>query len=242
MGGMGIRIRALSARTELIVVVVTAFAWFIFDSLQVVVALVGSGGTAQLAPIMEPGLTELLVFEAIVLVVLGWFLRVRGWTLADLGLDPSWGDGPRRLAFGVALRAAQGMALAIAVVIAYQIAVAALWALLQQRVFLTGAAQLAPGVGVATILGMLILNSIFEELFLCGYLISRLGRTRGSWFAINVSTAIRLTYHLYQGSAAVPAFIATGLIFGYWFARTRQLWPPIVAHAYLNLVAWTYSQ
>jgi membrane protease YdiL (CAAX protease family) len=39
----------------------------------------------------------------------------------------------------------------------------------------------------------------------------------------------------------VPAIIAMGLIFGYWFARTRQLWPAIVAHAFLNLLAWTYA-
>jgi membrane protease YdiL (CAAX protease family) len=61
---------------------------------------------------------------------------------------------------------------------------------------------------------------------------------RGMWFAINASVAIRLAYHLYQGSAGVPSIVATGLIFGYWFARTRQLWPPIAAHGCLNLIAF----
>lgn len=28
-----------------------------------------------------------------------------------------------------------------------------------------------------------------------------------------------------------------GLIFGYWFAKTGKLWPPIVAHAAINLLS-----
>jgi uncharacterized protein len=87
-----------------------------------------------------------------------------------------------------------------------------------------------------------VLNSIFEELFLCGYLMTRLMQTRGFWLAVNVSTAIRLTYHLYQGSGGVVSIVTTGLIFGYWFARTQQLWPPIVAHGYLNFAAMTSPQ
>ena len=240
MGDIAARIRALSARAELIIVVVLAFGWFAYSSLGDVLALVTSGATGP--PNTEAELIKGLAYEAIVLVVLGWFLRVRGWTGDDLGLDPSWGHGARRLALGLALRAAQGIVLAFAVALAYQIVVVAIWELLRQRVIPTDAASFPRDLGVATLLGLLIINSIFEELFLCGYLISRLSKTRGLWFAVNVSTAIRLSYHLYQGSAAVPSIVPTGLIFGYWFARTRQLWPPIVAHAYLNYLAWLYER
>ena len=59
---------------------------------------------------------------------------------------------------------------------------------------------------------------------------------------MNVSTAIRLSYHLYQGAAGVISIITTGLIFGYWFARTRQLRPLVAAHGYLNFVAWAFAR
>lgn len=31
--------------------------------------------------------------------------------------------------------------------------------------------------------------------------------------------------------------VPVGLIFGYWFAKTGKLWPPIVAHAAINLLS-----
>jgi uncharacterized protein len=233
------RIRALSARAELMVVALTAFGWFTYDSLRIVAVLVTTGGSAQWGPSTDAELLELIRFEVIVLVILGWFLYVRGWTPAHLGLDPSWGGGANGLALGVLLRTLQGVALALAVAFAYQFALSAMWSILGQRVFLTDAALTQAQLGLATILAVCVINSIFEELFLCGYLITRLADMRGMWFAINVSVAIRLSYHLYQGSAGVPSIIAAGLIFGYWFARTRQLWPPIVAHGSLNLIAFT---
>ena len=240
MGGIEARIRALSVWAEVIIVVVVAFGDAVLLSLGEVIAIVRSGTSGPAGT--EGGVVALLAVEAILLAVLGWFLRVRGWTIEAFGLDPSWGDGTRRLAFAVALRAGQGVILALAVVLAYQVAVIGLWSILGQRVILADGARLPADIGVATLLGLLVINSIFEELFLCGYLITRLHDMRGFWFAVNVSTAIRLSYHLYQGSAGVPSIIATGLIFGYWFARTRQLWPLIVAHAYLNLLAWAYAQ
>jgi len=240
MGGIEARIRALSVWAEVITVVVVAFGDAVLLSLGDVIAIVRSGTSGPAGT--EGGVVALLVVEVILLAVLGWFLRVRGWTIEAFGLDPSWGDGTHRLAFGVVLRAGQAVILALAVVLAYQIAVIGLWNLLGQRVILADGARLSAELGVAALLGLLVINSIFEELFLCGYLITRLHDMRGLWFAVNVSTAIRLSYHLYQGSAGVPSIIAMGLILGYWFARTRQLWPPIVAHAYLNLLAWTYAQ
>jgi hypothetical protein len=113
MGDLQTRIKNLSATAELLVVVITAFGFFIFSSVAHVVRLFTSGGTNERWPSTEADLIEMLVFEAFVLVILGHFLRVRGWTLAQLGLDPSWGHDDRAFKMGVALRAAQGVVLAL---------------------------------------------------------------------------------------------------------------------------------
>ena len=94
MGEVGTRIRALSAKAELAVVVVAAFGLFIFASLTEFVGLLWSGGTGP--PTTEAELIEMLAIQAIVLLVLGWFLWVRGWTLACLGLEPPGGVWHRR--------------------------------------------------------------------------------------------------------------------------------------------------
>jgi membrane protease YdiL (CAAX protease family) len=84
-------------------------------------------------------------------------------------------------------------------------------------------------------------NGVFEEVFVAGYAITALQRARGLWTAINVSTAVRVLYHLYQGPFAFLSIAPMGLLFGYVYARTRQLWPLIVAHVLLDIVGLLYG-
>jgi len=81
------------------------------------------------------------------------------------------------------------------------------------------------------------INPIFEELFVCAYVIRALERTRSRMFAVNVSVALRASYHLYQGAIGGLVLIAFGLILGWYFARSGRLWPAIVAHGLLDLIA-----
>jgi membrane protease YdiL (CAAX protease family) len=51
-----------------------------------------------------------------------------------------------------------------------------------------------------------------------------------------VSTGIRLLYHLYQGTIGVITVVPMGLLYGYLFVRTKQLWPLVLAHILLDIV------
>jgi membrane protease YdiL (CAAX protease family) len=82
-----------------------------------------------------------------------------------------------------------------------------------------------------------VVNPVFEEVFVCGYVIQALSKRFGETTAINVSVAIRATYHLYQGIDALPHHLTYGLIQAYVFARTRKLWPLIVSHGILDFIA-----
>lgn len=79
-------------------------------------------------------------------------------------------------------------------------------------------------------------NGIFEELFVAGYIITALRESRGAWIAINVSTVVRLLYHLYQGPLAVLTIVPMGILYGYFYACTRQLWPLIFAHVLVDII------
>ena len=79
-------------------------------------------------------------------------------------------------------------------------------------------------------------NGIFEELFVAGYIITALRDSRGMWMAINVSTVVRLLYHLYQGPLGVITIVPMGLLYGFVYARTRQLWPLILAHVLIDII------
>jgi len=213
-------IRALSARTEFLLVVLVAFGYFIFASVLTLFY------PSPQPPISEGGLQFLLFYEICIITLLWSFLRYRGWSLRGLGLVPSGRD----TLYGFGLTAA---------VYAFNIGI---W--LFASVVANTAAQeaarvelVAPHLNLLTVVLVSLLNPLFEELFVCGYVISAVAARRDVPTAINVSVAIRLAYHLYQGPIAVLTIIPVGLLFAIWYTRTRRLWPVVVSHGVLDLLA-----
>jgi membrane protease YdiL (CAAX protease family) len=215
-------------------------------------------GHSSTPPITDIALWGTILFELVLFSLLVPFLRVRGWTLARLGIQPS-------------LRGClQGGVLALAAYALYwgfAVLVGSVWpevarALAETRI-------VGVGLSWSTIVVASSINPFYEEIFVCGYVIAVLTQQRDEAViaeatgteqgevgsagteaanavrpvpeqgvslatAVNISAAIRLSYHLYQGVAGVLAVVPLGLLFAYWFARTRQLWPLIVAHAILD--------
>jgi membrane protease YdiL (CAAX protease family) len=80
-------------------------------------------------------------------------------------------------------------------------------------------------------------NPVFEELFVLGYVVQSLRKTFSLTLAVNVSVAIRLSYHLYEGPQAVIPIAIFGLMVTFAYVRLGRLWPIIVAHAILDFLA-----
>jgi CAAX protease family protein len=168
-----------------------------------------------------------VVYELVAAAILLTFLRVRDWTLQSLGVSP----GLQETLVGVGLAAAAYLAYVVVFLIS---------AVLSPHVAQVVANQtlVAPGLNVALVIVTSIVNPAFEELFVCGYVVTALRERRGFWTAVNVSITIRLLYHLYQGPIGVLSIIPVGFIFAYWYARTARLWPLIVAHR--SSTSWGY--
>jgi membrane protease YdiL (CAAX protease family) len=78
-------------------------------------------------------------------------------------------------------------------------------------------------------------NGVLEEIVVVGYLLTRL-RQMG-WTdsrALAGSAVLRGTYHLYQGLGGFFGNMVMGLIFGWWFQRTRRVLPLVIAHSLLD--------
>jgi uncharacterized protein len=84
-------------------------------------------------------------------------------------------------------------------------------------------------------------NPVFEEVLVCGYVITALKGRVGTTTAVNVSADIRVFYHLYQGAVGVVGIAPLALLFAYGYARTGRLWPLIVAHALTDFWALAAS-
>ncbi len=82
-------------------------------------------------------------------------------------------------------------------------------------------------------------NAVLEEVVVVGYLVTRL-RDLG-WrlvWVVLASSVLRGSYHLYQGFGAFVGNAVMGVVFALFFIRTRRVWPLIVAHSLLDIVAF----
>jgi membrane protease YdiL (CAAX protease family) len=217
-------IRRLPARVEFLFVISWAFGLSIFTS----ILSIGASAEEMRGVYDNAALIGVLIFELAQSVILVWFLRIRGWTLEKLGLNMNL----RGTVLGVAL---------LAVTYGLWIGVQFLggWLLpaemqAAEARYPTAAADLS----MSLIFIASVVNGIFEEVLVAGYVITALAPVRGVWTAINVSTGIRLLYHLYQGPIGVLSIVPMGLLFGYVYVRSRMLWPLILAHIVMDILGF----
>lgn len=213
-------IRRLPWGAELAVVIGGAFGYFIYVSL--VVAL----SAGPVSPLGESDLWFVIVYETVIGGALLFFLWARGWSHRAFGAVAYRGD----------VLAGLGLALAITLWFAFlHWSISKAWPSYFEA--MRDSRTLASGIKFNTIVGFSLVNGVFEELFVCGYLIRVIGVRYGKWPAIHASVAVRLLYHLYQGADGALHIIPVGLLFALWFVRERRLWPLMIAHAVLDMTA-----
>lgn len=82
-----------------------------------------------------------------------------------------------------------------------------------------------------------IVNSIFEETLVVGYVVSKLSTPKGVFFTVNTSILIRFLYHLYQGPIAALTIIPLGILFVFVYIKWKNIWPLIFAHCVMDILA-----
>ena len=216
-------IRRLPPGVEFLIVVFWAFGQFIFKSIL-------SMGASRAAVYTNEALTSLLVVELLQFAFLAWFLRARGWTFEKLSLKVTL----RGTGLGLGLLVATYALFVIVQLIASHLL----------PMDMNSSAALYPkgakDLDLQVIFVASVVNGVYEELFVAGYVITAMTPVRGPWTAVNVSTGIRLLCHLYQGPIGILAIVPLGILFGWVYVRTRALWPLIVAHVLLDVVGLAY--
>lgn len=210
-------IQSLSANAEFGFVLLAAFGYFTLVSVATV--LFFKPGIS----VNNAGLGFLIVYEFVVLAGLWKFLSLRGWKLVQFGLIPTVRD---------TLIGAGLFVSCYAVYVASWIIVAHT----SPELLKNSPHPAASHLNWVSVVAVSILNPVYEELFVCGYIITALKKTRSLSYAINVSVGVRLAYHLYQGATGVINIIPLGFIFAYWFAKKGRLWPLIIAHALFDFL------
>lgn len=189
-------------------------------------------GLRHTHPASQRGIMFMIVYQAIGLTCLYFVLRRQKRTLLDLGF------------FLAAPTYEIGHALAIFLGVLFLGVVTRL--LVIPLIFLTlGHSQrsfdpaVAFGGHITIFTGVFVfLNAFHEELLVRAFLISELDDLyHRTWLAVGVSVALQTSYHLYQGLPAALAHIPTFLLFSVYYVRTRRIFPVILAHMFVDIMA-----
>jgi membrane protease YdiL (CAAX protease family) len=188
----------------------------------------------------EPGAGEsfgnvhlygLVVLELVTLPVVAVILHTRGWRVKDF---PVLISKPATALGVLAYAAGLGMNFVLGSVFW------SVFASLRPMAEAFAAYQPPHPPSLVAVYLVSVINPVFEEVIVCGYVVPALTSRFGQTTAINVSVIIRGTYHLYQGVVNLPFHLGYGLMQAYLYARFRNLWPLIVSHALGDFVPLTF--
>ena len=150
------------------------------------------------------------------------------------------GPVPQRWLLGPVRRSDWGWALVLAAAIAipglllYLVALSTGWS----RVVIPSGYE-HPVAAVPVLVLWSVANAVGEETVVVLWLVLRLRQLGWSWAAVTASSAVlRGSYHLYQGVSAGLGNAAMGVLCVAFFARTGRMWPLILAHALIDIVAF----
>jgi membrane protease YdiL (CAAX protease family) len=219
-------LRALSRRAEFVIVLIGAFGYDLAVNLLMLAYLIfAPASLGPWVPISDGDLRRLLWHELALMMILLPFLRLRGWSFERIGLRPS----ARETLIGI------GIVIALIVLGMFiQPLTTALFPIFSRSY---EGAPFAANLRLPTVSAISIVNPIYEELFVAGFVMTTLKKHFGAQTAINTSIALRTTYHLYQGASGVVGILPLSLVFAYWYERTGRLWPLVVAHVIFDFFA-----
>lgn len=82
-------------------------------------------------------------------------------------------------------------------------------------------------------------NAWAEEMLVVGYLITRLRQLGVRENAsLLMAAVLRGSYHLYQGFGGFVGNVVMGLVFGRYWQKTNRIWPLVIAHTLLDVIAF----
>lgn len=219
-------LQRLPLAAEFAIVILGAFGVFILATFLTLVQNTGAADAGAAGWYSNDQLVAVVAYELPLGAAVFAFLRLRGWTLERLGIRFSATE--TLVGFGLAFFAELACYVPL-----FAVALASPAAIKAMAAFQPAPAEF----GLTTVIIASIVNPIFEETFVCGYVVTVLKERSNASTAVTMSVAIRLLYHLYQGPIAFFAIIPFGLVVGWWYARTGRLWPVMVAHGIGDFIA-----
>lgn len=210
----------LSNFIEAFCVIALGFGLFIYSSTQAAFSIQSKFNEVQNYNSYD--FIFIVLYEIIMLSIIITYLKFKKWKVADFNLhfNPSM--------IGIAI---------ILVLFRFSIAYV-LNEILKASFIFNALSQNQSTISlqnnlVSTLL-IIIVNSVYEEFLLIGYLFKRFQNLNTS-IIIFVSFMIRLSFHTYQGWESLAMVFSIAIVFGMYYKKYKKLWPVIIAHAIGNM-------
>ncbi len=217
---MKLLIKKLPPALEFFIVIFITLGNLIISSTSAIISHISSDRALNLN---FQEFSGLLTYEILTLCLVFMFLKARGWRIKDFNLDISL----NLIGAGVVIFAIDYILVQIIATI-----------LINLNLIIYP--QLTCSLSLLEILAVSIINPIFEEIIVIGYVFKALEEKYRGWLIIVISTLIRLSYHTYQGSIIVAGILPMGILFGLFYWRSKKLFPLIIAHGLLDFVPLYY--
>lgn len=210
-----------NSTADIMIVTALCFGWFILVSLQAV----ASGFPSQ--PFTDAALFEIIACELVFAAAALGYLHLRGHDLAHFIPSPT------------VTGSLSGAGLFVAASLASWALTFAFW---DSGAHSQPIDDMVAGatISFAPLIGVSLVNGLYEETFLVGYL-QRALEGSGAAFAIGVTLLVRLLYHLYQGPVGALSVMAFGLVLSLFYLYTKRLWPLVFAHVLADITGLAFS-
>jgi membrane protease YdiL (CAAX protease family) len=226
---MPTKIRALPFFVEFTIVLLIGFGYFSYLSLEWFIYYFNATLQNPSVTVSNSDIINLLKTELLSFLLIFCFLRIRGWRIKSFDIKPNL-----KLTF-------YGIVLYIGVCLCSIFAFTLSATTLQPAIFSIGYPLDYSELDRSIIVLGSLHNSFFEEILVTGYIVKTLKHRMGFWFAIHISTFVRLVYHLYMGPMGIILIFPMGILFAYTYARWGRLWPIIFAHIVADVIGFTVT-
>ena len=185
----------------------------------------GRDGSSRPIALSDVVLLQGLGIELLLMATIGWWLWRRGWRPLRTATFPL-----------VQLDVVRGLVLWACAILAVGIWASLCRAVLPNLFEVAKHTEILGGPHFALSLTYSVVNAVFEELLWLGLGFAAFRRF-GTAVSITVSVALRLLAHGYQGPLALVTVLPVGIVFTLYYARSRRMWPVVVAHAFQDALA-----
>jgi len=204
---------------EVIIVLTLGFGVFIYSS---TIAFIENSKLQTAQTYNNYDFIFIIVYEIFTLAIIACYLKYRHWTYKDFNLNFTI-DMIVVAVILVTIRETTGF---------FTIQILDSLNLLNPKIF--NEPTISFQLNLVSILLISIINSIYEEVLLIGYIFKRFEKYN-PLIIISISLILRASYHTYQGLANLPMILILAVVFGIYYTKYKKLWPLIIAHGIGNV-------